>query len=77
MKRASGLLLPVTSIPSKYGIGCFSKEAYQWIDQLKEVIEMITGLETEMYAAARKLDFERATVLRDSIIELKATYKIG
>ena len=36
MKRASGLLLPVTSIPSKYGIGCFSKEAYQWIDQLKE-----------------------------------------
>ena len=43
----------------------------------KEVIEMITGLETEMYAAARKLDFERATVLRDSIIELKATYKIG
>lgn len=43
----------------------------------KEVIEMITSLETEMYAAARKLDFERATVLRDSIIELKATYKIG
>ena len=41
------------------------------------MIEMITGLETEMYAAARKLDFERATVLRDSIIELKATYKIG
>ena len=36
MKRASGLLLPITSIPSKYGIGCFSKEAYQWIDQLKE-----------------------------------------
>ena len=36
MKRASGVLLPVTSIPSSYGIGCFSKEAYQWIDQLKE-----------------------------------------
>ena len=36
MKRASGVLLSVSSLPSKYGIGCFSKEAYQWIDQLKE-----------------------------------------
>ena len=36
MKRACGILLPVSSLPSKYGIGCFSKEAYQWIDQLKE-----------------------------------------
>ncbi len=36
MKRASGVLLPVSSLPSKYGIGCFSKEAYDWIDQLKE-----------------------------------------
>ena len=36
MKRASGILLPVSSLPSQYGIGCFSKEAYQWIDQLKE-----------------------------------------
>uniref|UniRef100_UPI0040562013 4-alpha-glucanotransferase n=1 Tax=Agathobacter sp. TaxID=2021311 RepID=UPI0040562013 len=36
MKRASGILLPVSSLPSKYGIGCFSKEAYEWIDQLKE-----------------------------------------
>ncbi len=36
MKRACGVLLPMTSIPSNYGIGCFSKEVYQWIDQLKE-----------------------------------------
>ena len=36
MNRASGVLLPVFSLPSKYGIGCFSKEAYQFIDQLKE-----------------------------------------
>lgn len=36
MKRASGILLPVSSLPSRYGIGCFSKEAYTWIDQLKE-----------------------------------------
>ena len=36
MKRASGILLPVFSLPSKYGIGCFSKEAYKFVDRLKE-----------------------------------------
>ena len=33
--RASGILLPVTSLPSEYGIGCFSKEAYEFVDSLK------------------------------------------
>ena len=32
--RASGILLPIASLPSKYGIGCFSKEAYEFIDGL-------------------------------------------
>ena len=32
--RASGILLPVSSLPSKYGIGCFSAEAYEFVDQL-------------------------------------------
>ena len=36
MKRASGILLPIASLPSKYGIGCFSKEAYDFVDKLKE-----------------------------------------
>ena len=36
MKRACGVLLPISSLPSKYGIGCFSKEAYKWVDQLKD-----------------------------------------
>ena len=34
--RASGILLPVASLPSRYGIGCFSKEAYEFVDILKE-----------------------------------------
>ena len=34
MMRASGVLLPISSIPSNYGIGCFSKEAYMFVDQL-------------------------------------------
>jgi 4-alpha-glucanotransferase len=33
--RESGILLPIASLPSKYGIGAFSKEAYRFIDQLK------------------------------------------
>ena len=35
-KRQSGILLPVSSLPSAYGIGCFSREAYEFVDQLKE-----------------------------------------
>ena len=34
--RANGILLPVSSLPSKYGIGCFSTEAYEFIDQMKK-----------------------------------------
>ena len=33
--RASGILLPVASLPSKYGIGAFSKSAYEFVDKLK------------------------------------------
>jgi len=36
MNRAGGVLLSVTSLPSKYGIGCFSKSAYDFVDWLKE-----------------------------------------
>lgn len=35
MKRSCGILLPVFSRPSPYGIGTFGKAAYQWIDFLK------------------------------------------
>ena len=37
MKRASGILLPVSSLPSAYGIGCFSREAYDFVDWLAAV----------------------------------------
>lgn len=36
MKRESGILLSIASLPSKYGIGCFSREAYEFVDQLRE-----------------------------------------
>lgn len=34
--RTSGVLFPVSSLPSKYGIGCFSKEAYEFVDFLNK-----------------------------------------
>ena len=34
--RTSGILLPVASLPSKYGIGAFSKEAYKFVDILEK-----------------------------------------
>ena len=34
--KEKGVLLPVFSLPSKYGIGCFSKEAYDFIQRLAQ-----------------------------------------
>ena len=36
MKRSAGVLLSVSSLPSRYGIGCFSESAYRFVDWLKE-----------------------------------------
>ena len=35
-KRAAGVLLPVSSIPSPYGIGTFGRDARRWIDFLHD-----------------------------------------
>ena len=34
--RRSGVLMAISSLPGKYGIGCFSKEAYKFVDDLAE-----------------------------------------
>ena len=34
MSRAAGILLSITSLPFRYGIGCFSKSAYDFVDWL-------------------------------------------
>ena len=33
--RKSGILLHISSLPGKYGIGSFGKEAYKFVDKLK------------------------------------------
>ena len=34
MKRSAGILLPISSLPSNYGIGTLGKQAYQFVDFL-------------------------------------------
>ena len=36
MKRNTGVLLSITSLPSKYGIGCFDQAAYDFVDFLEK-----------------------------------------
>ncbi len=35
--RRTGILLHITSLPSPYGIGSFGKQAYKFVDQLKDM----------------------------------------
>ena len=34
--RESGILFPISSLPSRFGIGCISKDAYDFVDFLKK-----------------------------------------
>ena len=34
MKRSSGILMHISSLPSPYGIGTFGRAAYEFVDQL-------------------------------------------
>ena len=36
MDRGAGILLPVSSLPSPYGIGTLGRDAYEFIDFLKQ-----------------------------------------
>ena len=39
MNRESGILMPVFSLASKFGIGCFSREAYEFVDFLEKAAQ--------------------------------------
>ncbi len=41
MKRQSGLLLPIFSLPAKYGAGDFGKESYNFVDFMKSANQKI------------------------------------
>lgn len=37
MERGCGILLPISALPNKYGFGCFSAEAYEFVDYLSSL----------------------------------------
>ena len=45
-ERGSGILLHITSLPGKYGIGDLGKEAYEFIDYLRD--KRILGIDMEL-----------------------------
>ena len=36
LKRGAGILMPISSLPSPYGIGTFGKAAYEFVDFLAQ-----------------------------------------
>ena len=34
LERGAGILLPISSLPSPYGIGTMGKDAYEFVDML-------------------------------------------
>ena len=43
LERGAGILLPVTSLPSPYGIGTFGKAAYEFVDFLRAAEQKYTN----------------------------------
>ena len=43
LKRGAGVLMPIFSLPSPYGIGTFGRAAYEFIDQFKNADARRTG----------------------------------
>ena len=42
--RQQGILMPISSIPSKYGIGTFGRESYRFVDFLEQSGTDVTAL---------------------------------
>ena len=65
MKRQSGILMPIFSLPSSYGIGGFGKESYEFIDFLEKANQSIwqvlplvqTGFGNSPYSSVCALSF--------------------
>ncbi len=77
MKRQSGILLPVFSLPSKYGIGSFGKEAYEFIDYLKSAKQSVwqilplvqTGYGNSPYSSVCSYSFNPYFISLDTLYE--------
>ena len=56
LERGAGILMPVSSLPSPYGIGTFGSAAYEFVDFLKKARQKLSG---------------ELTILLDSLVVFK------
>ena len=87
IKRSSGVLMHISSLPGKFGIGTFGKEAYQFVDFLEETKQsywQILPLTTTSYgdspyqsfsAIAGNTSFIDFDILRDEELLLEEDYQ--
>ena len=67
--KEKGILLPIFSLPSKYGIGDFGNEAYEFIDILSEngIIVIETDRKREVVENINTIDYSKyETMIRKS-----------
>ncbi len=77
MKRQSGILMPIFSLPSKYGIGDFGKEGYEFVDYLKksgqkvwQILPLVqTGYGNSPYSSISTDSFNPYFISPDFLIE--------
>lgn len=77
MKRQSGILMPIFSLPSKYGVGGFGKEGYEFVDYLKSAGQKIwqilplvqTGYGNSPYSSIASDSFNPYFISPDLLVE--------
>ena len=77
MERRSGILMPIFSLPNKYGIGSFGKEAYKFVDFLQlagqkiwQILPLVqTGYGNSPYSSVCSYSFSPYYISVESLCE--------
>ncbi len=77
MQRRSGILMPIFSLPSKYGIGSFGKESYKFVDFLSlagqkiwQILPLVqTGFGDSPYSSVCSYSFNPYFISVDTLKE--------
>ena len=72
MERKSGILMPLFSLPSKYGIGTLGKEAYKFADFL---VQRLYGAGPACAEGGKNLDVFDTPF--PNLLEIKAFHRFG
>ena len=79
-EKKAGILLPIFSLPSKYSIGSLGKEAYKFVDFLKESnqnywqVLPVNPTITEIRPISRRRRSQATIILSTPILLLKRDF---